>query len=79
MFPTRHLGFFEDFMPSRETVYVISDAKYALLQKTEAERQIVVLEARAAEYQRSLDTIRSTIDELKQEHGIQTGCNSSNS
>ena len=70
MFPTRYHGFFDEFMPSRQNVYVISDAKYALLQKTEAERQIVILEARAAEYQRSLDTIKSTIDALKQEHDL---------
>ena len=64
------LTFFEDFMPSRERVIVISDSQYAEHKRSEAENQIAVLEARANEYSKALATITATIDGLKQEHGI---------
>jgi prefoldin subunit 5 len=64
------LTFFEDFMPSRERVIVISDSQYAERKKSEAQRQIDVLQARANEYSKALATIQSTINGLKQEHGL---------
>lgn len=64
------LTFFEDFMPSRERVVVISDSQYAQHNRPEAEKQIAVLEARANDYSKALATITATIDGLKQEHGI---------
>ena len=64
------LTFFEDFMPSREKILVISDSQYAEHKKPEAQKQIEILEARADEYTKALATIQSTIEGLKQEHGI---------
>ena len=64
------LTFFEDFMPSREKILVISDSQYAEHKKPEAQKQIEILEARADEYTQALATIQSTIEGLKQEHGI---------
>jgi len=64
------LTFFEDFMPSRERVIVISDSQYADHKRAEAQKQIDVLQARANEYTKALATITSTIDGLKTEHGI---------
>jgi len=64
------LTLFEDFMPSRERVIVISDSQYADHKRAEAQKQIDVLQARANEYTKALATITSTIDGLKIEHGI---------
>ena len=64
------LTFFEDFMPSRERVVVISDSQYSQYNRSEAEKQIAVLQARADEYSKALATITSTISGLKTEHGI---------
>ena len=65
------LTFFEDFMPSRERVVVISDTQYAAYNRSEAEKQIAILQARADEHSRALATITSTIAGLKTEHGIE--------
>ena len=54
----------------REKVFVVSDTQYANYKKTEVEKQIAVLQARADEYSKALATITSTINGLKQEHGI---------
>ena len=64
------LTFFEDFMPSKEKILIISDSQYAEHKKSEAQKQIEILEARADEYRKALATIQSTIEGLKQEHGI---------
>ena len=65
------LSFFNEltYQP-REKVYVVSDSQYASYQKAEAEKQIATLQLRADEYSKALATIQSTIDGLKQEHGI---------
>ena len=70
MFTLSPLTFFDDVMPSRERVLVISDSQYAENKRSEAQKQIDVLQARADEYSRALATITSTIDGLKTEHGI---------
>ncbi len=70
MFTLSPLTFFDDFMPSREQVLVISDSQYAEYKKAEAEKQIDVLQARADDYSKALATITSTISGLKSEHGI---------
>ena len=64
------LTFFEDFMPNREKILIISDSQYAEHKKPEAQKQIEILKARADEYTQALATIQSTIEGLKQEHGI---------
>jgi hypothetical protein len=64
------LTFFEDFMPSREKILVISGSQYAEYKRHEAQKQIEILEARADEYIKALATIQATIEGLKQEHGI---------
>ena len=70
MYTLSPLTFFDDFMPSRERVLVISDSQYAEHKKSEAQKQINILQARADEYSKALATITSTIDGLKQEHGL---------
>jgi peptidoglycan hydrolase CwlO-like protein len=70
MYTLSPLTFFDDFMPSRERVLVISDSQYAEHKKSEAQKQIDVLQARADEYSKALATLTATIDGLKQEHGI---------
>ncbi len=70
MFTLSPMTFFDDFMPSRERVLVISDSQYAKHKKSEAQKQIDVLQARADEYSKALATITSTIDGLKTEHGL---------
>ena len=64
------LAFFEDFMPSRERVVVISDSQYAAHKRSEAEKQIATLQLRADKYTKALATLQSTIDGIKKEHGI---------
>ena len=65
------LSFFNEltYQP-REKVYVVSDTQYASYKKAEAENQIATLQLRADEYTKALATITSTIDGLKQEHGL---------
>ena len=70
MFTLSPLTFFDDFMPQRERILVISDSQYAEHKKNEAQKQIDVLQASANEYSKALATIQSTIDGLKQEHGL---------
>ena len=65
------LSFFSELTFSRpNNVLVVSDSQYASYQKQEAQKQVNVLQARADEYSKALATITSTIDELKQEHGL---------
>jgi hypothetical protein len=64
------LTFFEDFMPSREKILIISGSQYAEHKRAEAQIQIEILAARADEYKKALAIIQSTIEGLKQEHGI---------
>lgn len=61
---------FSHILYPRERIYVVSDSQYAAAQKAQAERQVKTLEARAAEYQRNLDVVQATINELKTEHGL---------
>ena len=56
--------------PFREKVYVISDSHYQEVRKAEALRQIQRLETKAADYQRNLDLVTVTIEELRKEHNI---------
>ena len=70
MFTLSPLTFFDDFMPQKERVLVISDSQYAEHKRSEAQKQIDVLQARADEYSKALATLTSTIDGLKTEHGI---------
>ena len=71
MFTLSPLSIFNElaFTPRKE-VYVVSDSAYADYQKKEAQKQINLLQSRADEYARALATITSTLDGLKQEHGI---------
>ena len=65
------LSFFNEVsIQPREQVYVVSDSMYADYQKREAQKQIDILQSRADEYSKALTTIQSTIDGLKQEHGL---------
>ncbi len=53
-----------------DNVYVISDAKYAELRKTQAEQEIAVLTKRLNAYEKSANQLRETITELQTEHGL---------
>lgn len=52
------------------TVYVISDTEYKKYQQSEALKEIEMLEARAASYDKTAASIRETILELKTEAGL---------
>ena len=52
------------------TVYVISDSDYKKYQQSEALKEIEVLEARAASYDKTAASIRETILELKAKAGL---------
>jgi hypothetical protein len=71
MFTLSPLSFFNElsFTPHKN-VFVVSDSQYASYQKQEAQKQINQLQARAVEYEKALANITSTIDGLKQEHGL---------
>lgn len=65
------LSFFNELsIQPRGKVYIVSDSQYADYKKSEAEKQIAVLQSRANEYSTALATLQSTIDGLKTEHGI---------
>ena len=46
-------------------VYIISDSHYRQMQKEKVEKQIKALEARADEHRKYLETVESSIQELK--------------
>ncbi len=65
------LSFFNELsIQPRGKVYIVSDSQYADYKKSEAEKQIAVLQSRVNEYSTALATLQSTIDGLKIEHGI---------
>ena len=60
--------FLDDFI--RPRVYVVSDSEYQSYKQSQAQKQIDVLEARAEQYRKYLDTVEVSIAELKQEAGL---------
>ena len=56
--------------PFREQIYVVSDSQMAELKKARAVEQIIKLEQRAKDYQRNLDLVKMTIEEIQKEHNI---------
>ena len=56
--------------PTTESVYVISDSEYKELRKKQAVEEITTLEKRLKAYESTADSLRETITELKQEHGL---------
>ena len=56
--------------PTTESVYVISDSEYKELRKKQAVEEITTLEKRLKAYENTADSLRETITELKQEHGL---------
>jgi hypothetical protein len=57
-------------IPFGGDVYVISDAKYAELKKTQAENEIDLLTKRLLAYEKSAEQLKVTITELQTEHGL---------
>ena len=51
-------------------VYVVSDAQYKQYRQKQAEDEIAVLEKRLASFEKSAESLRQTIDEIKAEHGL---------
>ena len=64
--------------PFRQKVYVVSDSHYQEMRKAEALKQIQRLELKAADYQRNLDIVTMTIEELQKEHNILPASEASN-
>ena len=58
----------DDFI--RPRVYVVSDSQYQSYKQAEAEKQIAVLESRAEQYRKYLDTVEVSIQELKKDAGL---------
>ena len=56
--------------PTTRNVYVISDSEYKELRKTQAVEEIATLEKRMKAYESTAQSLRETITELKQEHGL---------
>ena len=56
--------------PLQENVYVISDSQYKELRKTQAVEEITTLEKRLKAYEKTADSLRETINELRTEHGL---------
>ena len=53
-------------------VYVVSDTQYQQYRKNQAVEEISVLTKRLVAYEKTADSLRETIAELKQEHGLLT-------
>ena len=51
-------------------IYVVSDEQYKQYRKKQAEDEIAVLEKRLASFEKSAESLRETIDEIKAEHGL---------
>ena len=59
-----------DQLPFGSDVYVISDSEYKKYKQNEALKEIEVLEARAVSYEKTAESIRKTIQELKEENSL---------
>ena len=55
---------------ANERVYVISDEQYKELRKTQAVEEITTLEKRLKAYEKTADSLRETINELRKEHDL---------
>ena len=62
-----------DQLPFGSDVYVISDSEYKKYKQNEALKEIEVLEGRAASYEKTAESIRKTIQELKEENSLLSG------
>ena len=51
-------------------VYIVSDSQYKQYRKHQAVEEIAVLEKRLVAYEKTADSLRETIAELRQEHGL---------
>ena len=51
-------------------VYVISDSEYKKIRQKQAEDEIAVLQKRLEAYERSAESLKTTITELQTEHGL---------
>ena len=56
--------------PFGSDVDVISDSKYKEVRKKQAEQEIAVLQNRLEAFERSADSLKTTIAELQTEHGL---------
>lgn len=64
-----HISAF-DQLPFGSDVYVISDSEYKKYKQNEALKEIEVLEGRAAAYDKTAESLRNTIKELREENGL---------
>ena len=62
-----------DQLPFGSDVYVISDSEYKKYKQNEALKEIEVLESRAVSYEKTAESLRKTIQELKEENSFLSG------
>ena len=60
-----------DELPYGKDVYIISDDQYKQLKKSEAEREIQILQNRANDYRKTADLISEEIKQIQKQAGIE--------
>ena len=60
-----------DELPYGKDVYIISDDQYKQLKKSEAEREIQILQNRANDYRKTADLITEEIKHIQKQAGIE--------
>jgi len=58
-----------DELPYGKDVYIISDDQYKQLKKSEAEREIQILQNRANDYRKTADLITEEIKQIQKQAG----------
>jgi uncharacterized protein (DUF2249 family) len=61
-----------DELPYGKDVYIISDDQYKQLKKSEAEREIQILQNRANDYRKTADLITEEIKQIQKQAGIES-------
>ena len=61
-----------DELPYGKDVYIISDQQYKDLKKSEANREIQILQNRANDYRKTADLIDEEIKQIQKQAGIET-------
>jgi len=61
-----------DELPYGKDVYIISDDQYKQLKKTEAKREIEILQNRSNDYRKTADLIDEEIKQIQKQAGIPT-------
>ena len=59
-----------DELPYGKDVYIISDEQYKKLKKSEADREIQILQNRAEDYRKTADLIDEEIKQIQKQAGV---------